>query len=527
MAAGLSQGCDPIWEVQIVWNSNQVLYMHQIANIYTLDAFLPESTMHVCDVFMFVRGIVKNCRISGFTKGYSEMFLTVLFSERDEIPQYTTATQNAWPLYFILDRLVLSPIPIDLRPGKSSSLEIEKTPSLDNVTEENKYPSSLPFHWSAMPARAKPTSIEIKGQDKILPSTTPKRPSPNATPPKLVQLLSPKSRFARKSGEALPPLPYAWSTPLPLGRPKARSSSRKSSPYEVWSHSPLSNPPRVPSPDPTPPKLSDSAYQSYKVTSQLSNDVTHEKEGVSSSGTIDSITTKNTDKTKLATSPASRQDISSTRELRRHDIETTSLPYPASGNLSLQLSVRTGNSPQPSSVSSEFVDLLGLPFDTPRTQTSCRAIKTHPLNSISSEVSKAPSILSSDPCSLSSARSVQSRHSTNEYSELLNMRCTPSSLLISPSLIRKTKLSQLRDTSSVELDLPDTTVVDLSSPETLQILCDWRTSQQRNAELEPTTTVSTIPQIQSRLFFSAYLHFNPIDLILSLAYRKYSILPTI
>lgn len=60
--------------------------------------YCPELPTLVCDSMRAVAGLVKKCRLSGFTHAYTELLLGSLFEEESQVPRWFVADDPAWPL---------------------------------------------------------------------------------------------------------------------------------------------------------------------------------------------------------------------------------------------------------------------------------------------------------------------------------------------------------------------------------------------------------------------------------------------
>ena len=427
----------------------------------TQDAFLPESIMHICDSLAKLRGILKECRVSGFTKDYSESLLTVLFSERDEIPQYTTATRNAWPLYFIQDRLVLSPTPRELSPTIVSP-EAPRSSSSNIVANDEKLSPSLPSHWSTIVPPQKAIIPRITDQPAILPSPTTLQSRPYAPSLNLAQRLSPKLRIDGECDEALPPLPYAWSIPLRSERPNTHPS-KISNPYKVWASSPLSNPPKVPSAEPKLRKLSTYISQHDEGVVQDSNNVNHATEEGELSASYDDSVVTDAYISEPADSPEILPQISTSNQLEDRDTKALCFQNIPAAIPSLPQRIPIAKPYQLESENSEIVHITHSPADNLRSPLNIRATKPHQLNATNSEVLDIPD--------------------------------TEIDTLRSSSMARNTKRCQLRNARSQMLDLPNTAAVFSKPPTSIQKIYGPKLTLSRDVMSVATTFCDTEPII--------------------------------
>jgi hypothetical protein len=97
--------------------------------------YCPEQTLSLCDAVTELRGLLKRCRITGFTHEYSEMLLCCMFAAGNDGPAYTTLEncgpwpavppQTPWPRYdSALNSLSLAPM--------SPQFKLPYTPSFLN-----------------------------------------------------------------------------------------------------------------------------------------------------------------------------------------------------------------------------------------------------------------------------------------------------------------------------------------------------------------------------------------------------------
>ncbi|PBP26343.1 alpha beta hydrolase fold protein [Diplocarpon rosae] len=112
------------------------------------ERFCPDDVLEVCDSLMALRGIVIECRLSGFTLEYSEYVLNTLFGNGKSWLDYVTPADDAWPFAASKTPTMSEPPTPATLVSMDFSLKLRPSTSTRSFTEEiedemTKYASSL------------------------------------------------------------------------------------------------------------------------------------------------------------------------------------------------------------------------------------------------------------------------------------------------------------------------------------------------------------------------------------------------
>ncbi|CZT09579.1 uncharacterized protein RCO7_03700 [Rhynchosporium graminicola] len=137
------------------------------------DRYCPNDVLNLCDSLIHLRGMLQQCRISGFPDAYSRELLNSMFRYGNEAPEYEIPENNAWP--FAPPLLTLSeprslepctsepPTPISLVSTEFGQLQFQQTRSFFKEMEDQ-------MSWYSTSPKSSNYTLSPRFDDPIIPT---------------------------------------------------------------------------------------------------------------------------------------------------------------------------------------------------------------------------------------------------------------------------------------------------------------------------------------------------------------------
>ena len=141
-----------------------------------LDRYCPNDVLNLCDSLIHLRGILQQCRVSGFPEAYSKELLNSMFRYGIIPPEYTIAEDDAWPippsrrptLLLSEPRTSEPPTPASMVSLEFGQLKLQHSRSfVEEMEDEMSWYSTSPksSNYALSPRLDTPTPAKLQKQD--------------------------------------------------------------------------------------------------------------------------------------------------------------------------------------------------------------------------------------------------------------------------------------------------------------------------------------------------------------------------